>query len=316
MSALQVTEQPKRVLSHEAKERAREMFFKNVPDDVLEVVWGWAERYGLDVFAGHIVALPFKNKEKSAKAKSDVYDYVPYVTRDGALHHAMQSGLLVSFQSFPGVQLATGREYCEVFVYRRDTNIPTRMTLFMDEWKPKGETLEWSKNAMWKSKPSMMLQKTAIRQAVLQAIPLTIPVLAEDSSYFDTVMSAARGFEIETSQQPQLPVVPDTPQIDAPVYPAGQLMDIIADPVIEGEAVTDPTPPTIDPDVLEKVRLDIDIDGESTFGVDGWQIKRASLIRGVKSGAKTMTDLTGEELTRLRVALTAAKMGYGGNRRL
>lgn len=316
MSALQIVEQPKRSLSADAKQRAREMFFKDVPDDVLEVVWSWADRYGLDVFAGHIVALPFKNKEKSAKAKRDVYDYVPYVTRDGALHHAMQSGLLVSFQALPGVQLSTGREYCEVFVYRRDTNIPTRMTLFMDEWKPKGESLDWSKNAMWKSKPSMMLQKTAIRQAVLQAIPLTIPVLTEDTSYFDTVMSVARGLEIETPQQPQLAPVPPTPQIDATVYPAGQLMDIIADPVIEGESVPETPAPSVDPDTLEKARVDVAIMGEDVFTPDVWKIKKASLIRGVKSDATTLEDLSLEELARLTATITAVKMGNGGNRRL
>lgn len=307
MSALQIVEPTKRGLSPEAKQRAREMFFKGVPNDVLEVIWSWADRYGLDVFAGHITALPFKDKKASDKAGQAVYNYVPYVTRDGALHHAMQSGLLVSFQAIPGVQMSTGREYCEVFVYRRDTNIPTRMTLFMDEWKPKDGALDWDKNAMWKNKPSMMLQKTAIRQAVLQAIPLTVPVLSYDTTYFETVMNVAHIAEVE---QPQITPSPSVVQIEAPMYPASQLLEMVDDPTSEPET------PAVDPEVLEKARVDVAILGEHALGADGWQARKSPMIRGIKPGAATLDDLGLEELARLTATLTALKMTGNGKQRL
>lgn len=306
------------VLTEELKQRAIDMFFKGVPQDVLETVWLWSERYSLDIFAGHVVVLRFKDGKASKAAGRDVYNYTPYVTRDGALAHANQSGLLVSYQVFFGVQMATGREYCEVFVYRRDSNIPFRMTLFMDEWKPKGEQLDWDKNAFWRSKPSMMLQKTAIRQSVLQAIPLTIPVLTEDSSYFDTVMRS-KGPLVDVSPI-ELPTPKEEPkQIEPPMYPASSLMDMVADPVDETPTVIENQPPSApvdDPDALEKARADVHTLGEDALGVAKWKTMKLPLIRSVKATAESLEDLNLEELAKLTTALIAKKLGAGGERRM
>lgn len=296
------------VLDDAAKARARQMFFPDVPDDVLNVVWLYCEMYRINPFAKHIVVLKFWNKKKSA------YDYTPYITRDGVVAHAQETGLISAIQVQHGVELATGEKYCTVSVYRKDSSRAYTNTYFMSEWQPKSDGDERG-SKFWRDMPRNMLAKTAIRHAVLQVVPLSIPVLDENSAYFNAVMKNISGVLAidEPTPLPELPA-PTAEPVET-VDPA-TLVDTLADPVIEGESVPETPAPSVDSDTLEKARVDVAIMGEDVFTPDVWKIKKASLIRGIKSDATTLEDLNLEELARLTATITAVKMGNGGNRRL
>lgn len=299
------------VLDDATKARARQMFFPDVPDDVLNVVWLYCEMYRINPFSKHIVVLKFWNETKKD------YNYTPYITRDGVVAHAQETGLISAIQVQHGVELATGEKYCTVSVYRKDSSRAYTNTYFMSEWQPKN--LDDKKAKFWRDMPRQMLAKTAIRHAVLLVVPLSIPVLDENSTYFNAVMknvSSVLAID-EPATTPELPAPPASEPVET-VDPAA-LVATLADPVIEGEAVSEPTPaPTPEPvdDKLESARADVDANGQGIFGVDGWKVKKASLIRGVKPSATTLEDLNREELTHLQLAITAAKLANNGNRRL
>lgn len=304
--AIAKTEENVIILDDATKARARQMFFPDVPDDVLRVVWLWCEMYKINPFAKHIVVLKFWNKKKNG------YDYTPYITRDGVVAHAQESGLISAIQVQHGVELSTGEKYCTVSVYRKDSGLPYTSTYFMSEWQPKN-TEDERGSKFWRDMPRNMLAKTAIRHAVLQVVPLSIPVLDENSTYFNAMMKTVSGVLAvdEPDAPPQLPA----PSLD-PVETVNvtTLTETLADPVLEGETM--PDVPAADPEVLEKARVDVAILGEDVFGPDKWQAMKPVLIRGINPTATTLEDLGMAELTQFTAQLTAKKLGATGPRRL
>lgn len=323
MSALQIMNQPaieatkpaELVWNDETKAMIRKTLFPNVPDEAVNMALTWCEMYSLNPFSRHVVILKFGSKDKGET-------FVPYITRDGVVAHAQDTGLLDSIQTRWGTDLKTGELWCEAVVYKKESSRPYTFTAFLSEWQPKEDpkNLWKTQNSLWYTKPRHMLAKVAIMHCTKMAIPMSIPVLDEDSSYFHTVMSAASAVVAvgEIEAVPEQPAALESGVITESVDPA-KLSDLFSDdhmPTIEGESVPETPAPSVDSDTLEKARVDVAIMGEDVFTPDVWKIKKSSLIRGVKSDATTLEDLSLEELARLTATITAVKMGNGGNRRL
>ncbi|GIK65981.1 MAG: hypothetical protein BroJett018_37750 [Chloroflexota bacterium] len=306
------------VWNDQTKIMIREALFKGVPDDAVDMAFMWCQMYRLNPFSRHVVILKFHDYKK----KTDTY--TPYITRDGVVAHAQDTGLLESIQVQHGTDFKTGEAWCTATIYRKDSSRPYTFTAFLSEWQPKQDPdAEWkTKNSLWYTKPRHMLAKVAIMHGVRHAIPMSVPVLDEDHQYFQTVMSAAASVVAVGQLEAGEPVeaAHEEGVITEHVDPS-QLSDLFGDdhmPTVEGETITEPTPQpeTVDPDALEKARVDVAILGEDVFTPDGWKVKKASMIRGINPQAKTLEDLNLAELTQLVATLTAKKLGASGSRRL
>lgn len=302
-----------RKLSDAARQRIRDVYFPDVPDDVMETIYFWAEGYSLNPI--HIKALHFKVKDKKSGQTKDVY--VPYVNRDGVLDHAHRTGLLEGVQVRHGYETATGDYYVEVLVYRKDCRVPTTRTYFLSECRPKARWENDERCAFWDKSPRDMLQKTGVRRAVLEDFPLSLPVVDEDSSYFDLVMSARSGV-VEIPGEITEDLLPTSKKDETLSIAPNQLLDFVNAPT-EQKAVVENQPPSAsvdDPAALDTKRADVELLGEDVFGAAKWKAVKLGLIRGIKSEAASIDDLSLEELTKLTQTLVAKKLGASGSRRM
>lgn len=149
----------------------RRTMFKNVPDDELALTMLMAKRYDLDPVAKHIVVIRF-NKQ-----------FTPYITRDGLLHVAHQSG------QFDGMTCTYSKddigEYAEATVHRKDMSHPFVYRAYRHEY----DTGKYT----WGTHPIAMTTKTAEVIALRRAFDVTMTAAEE----MDVAVDARGGEVIE-----------------------------------------------------------------------------------------------------------------------
>lgn len=128
-----------RTISDPTEERRllRQLILKNASEEQTNLVIGICDRYGFDPMLKHVV----------------IVSNNLYVTRDGLLHLAHQSG------QFDGIevemtQLQGGEWVATCTVYRKDMSRPIRYSAFESEHKPANTA-----NSAWAKYPRAMLQK-------------------------------------------------------------------------------------------------------------------------------------------------------------
>lgn len=308
-TAVQTHAKQELIWNDETRAHVRQTCFPDAPDNAVGTALLWCETLRLNPFLRHVVIMKFWREKKKA------YDYVPYISRDGVVAHAQNTGLLESIQVVHGVVHGTGEKWCEAIVYRKDSTKPYRFTAFLDEFKVES-------NHKWKDMPRHMLAKAAIKHCVNMAIPLSIPVLDDDSAYFAIVMASATGVIEAPPDMAKLPDVVEGQATEAEAVDPAQLSNYFAEdsmPTIVGETVIENQPPSApvdDPDAIEKARADVQVLGEDALGVAKWKTMKLALIRSVKATAESVDDLNLEELAKLTTTLVAKKLGAGGDRRM
>jgi phage recombination protein Bet len=177
-----------------AGQLARRMFFANIPNDVVNAALLVCQRYNLDPLLKHI-ALIYNKKNGQ---------YTIYITRDGLVHNAHQSGQL------DGMHVTFGKSddgvWAECTVYRKDMKHPFVYRVYASEYQASGYA--------WKTHPRAMLTKAAEVFSLRRAFNVSLPVREE----MDAVI-----------ERDGLEEVPLQPREDA-------------EEIIEGEILEDPAP--------------------------------------------------------------------------
>ncbi len=151
-----------RTISDPTEERRllRQLILKNASEEQTNLVIGICDRYGFDPMLKHVV----------------IVSNNLYVTRDGLLHLAHQSG------QFDGIevemtQLQGGEWVATCTVYRKDMSRPIRYSAFESEHKPANTA-----NSAWAKYPRAMLQKCSEVMALRRAFDVSIGA-AEEIGY-------------------------------------------------------------------------------------------------------------------------------------
>lgn len=144
----------------EEEQLTRSLILKNATDAQLRLVLGICDRYGFDPLLKHVV----------------IVGNNLYVTRDGLLHLAHQSG------QFDGIEvemqvLPSGEWAATCTVYRKDMGRPIRYTAFESEHKPSNPG-----GSAWGKYPRAMLQKCAEVMALRRAFDVSVGA-AEEIGY-------------------------------------------------------------------------------------------------------------------------------------
>ncbi len=172
----------------------RRTMFANQPADLVNMTLLICQRYDLDPLLKHVVLI-----------KGNIY-----VTRDGLLHVAHQSGQL------NGMHVTLGKDdfgmFAECTIYRRDMEHPFTYRVYRDEYD--------SKTGAWRTHPRAMLIKTAEVFTLRRAFDVALTPI-EEMGTVDTVI--------------------DRHQPDPPSRPASTVTQ--AEPVaVEGEVVGEGEP--------------------------------------------------------------------------
>lgn len=192
----------------------RRTMFQGVPDDTLTLTLLMARQWDLDPLAKHVVVIRFKDRNGG-------YTYAPYVTRDGLLHVAHQSG------HFDGISAVYHRDasgdYAEATVWRNDMSHPIVYRAYRAEYDTGFN--------VWKTHPIAMLTKAAEVIALRRAFDVSINAREEMDAAIDRDGGAVIDAEVEYIPDPELtdPPTPETAQ-DAPARPRGHMKTVDAKP--------------------------------------------------------------------------------------
>lgn len=169
----------------------RRTMFANQPADLVNMTLLICQRYDLDPLLKHVVLI-----------KGNIY-----VTRDGLLHVAHQSGQL------NGMHVTLGKDdfgmFAECTIYRRDMAHPFTYRVYRDEYD--------SKTGAWRTHPRAMLIKTA------------------------EVFSLRRAFDVALTPIEEMDTVIDRHQPDPPSRPASNGTQAQPE-AVEGEVVEEGEP--------------------------------------------------------------------------
>ena len=139
----------------------RRPMFANQPPDLVNMTLLICQRYDLDPLLKHVVLI-----------KGNIY-----VTRDGLLHVAHQSGQL------NGMHVTLGKDdfgmFAECTIYRRDMEHPFTYRVYRDEYD--------SKTGAWRTHPRAMLIKTAEVFTLRRAFDVALTPI-EEMGTVDTVI--------------------------------------------------------------------------------------------------------------------------------
>ena len=139
----------------------RRTMFANQPTDLVNMTLLICQRYDLDPLLKHVVLI-----------KGNIY-----VTRDGLLHVAHQSGQL------NGMHVTLGKDdfgmFAECTIYRRDMEHPFTYRVYRDEYD--------SKTGAWRTHPRAMLIKTAEVFTLRRAFDVALTPI-EEMDTVDTVI--------------------------------------------------------------------------------------------------------------------------------
>ncbi len=137
----------------------RRTMFANQPADLVNMTLLICQRYDLDPLLKHVVLI-----------KGNIY-----VTRDGLLHVAHQSGQL------NGMHVTLGKDdfgmFAECTIYRRDMEHPFTYRVYRDEYD--------SKTGAWRTHPRAMLIKTAEVFTLRRAFDVALTPIEEMDTVID-----------------------------------------------------------------------------------------------------------------------------------
>ncbi len=158
-------------LTAEVVALAKQTYFKDAPESVVQLALHLARRYGLDPLAREVMVVQ--------RVKDDPKSWTPMVGRDGFLGIAHQNPLFNGMNSAL-IKDETGTiTGATATVYRKDWAHPLVVTVEMKEYN-----LGY---ALWRSKPGTMIQKVAESQALRKAFRIN-GVYSEEEMEIATVV--------------------------------------------------------------------------------------------------------------------------------
>jgi len=216
----------------------RRTMFANQPADLVNMTLLICQRYDLDPLLKHVVLI-----------KGNIY-----VTRDGLLHVAHQSGQL------NGMHVTLGKDdfgmFAECTIYRRDMAHPFTYRVYRDEYD--------SKTGAWRTHPRAMLIKTA------------------------EVFTLRRAFDVALTPLEEMDTVIDRHQPDPPSRPASNGTQAQPE-AVEGEVVEEggpePKPHWID---NPKVRTKFWVYTKNDLGLTEEQVYEALGVKSIHDFDGTM----------------------------
>jgi len=163
----------------------RRTMFANQPADLVNMTLLICQRYDLDPLLKHVVLI-----------KGNIY-----VTRDGLLHVAHQSGQL------NGMHVTLGKDdfgmFAECTIYRRDMAHPFTYRVYRDEYD--------SKTGAWRTHPRAMLIKTAEVFTLRRAFDVALTPIEEMDTVIDCHQPDPPSPSIATQARPSPSIATQAP---------------------------------------------------------------------------------------------------------
>lgn len=157
----------------------RETLFAGIPERIVKLTLAIADKYHLDALLKHIVIIEGnKNVKDEAGNWQSIKTYTPFITRDGLLHVAHQSGKLDGLSTILGTDEAG--LYGETTVWRKDMRFPFKFRVYRSEVESKGR--DGKPLGAWATRPQQMTMKAAELTALKRAFDVAAPVLGLDQA--------------------------------------------------------------------------------------------------------------------------------------